>query len=125
MSFFRGSGMPVQELVAMLLHTLINLFASFLVTTASVIIAIRFQKWHTLLMAVGAILSLCIRIGMNVVGYMQTANVISTDVYHTYTDIFGRVGTATSLAFAIGFLATAMYMLRQFAPSARKDLTSL
>jgi hypothetical protein len=111
--------MPIE----MILYTITALATSMLGTIGGILLTMRIQRWFTLLMTCGVVLALIMRTLMLTVGTLQTLEKVSLDTYHKYSDTFFAISIIGNLCFAIGFMLTAMYLMRFLTPLIAKDST--
>jgi hypothetical protein len=109
--------------IEMITYTVTLLVTSMLGATGSILIAMRIQRWFTLLMTCGVVLALIVRTLMMTVGTLQILGKMPLETYHRYNDTATSVGIVGNLCFAIGFAATAIYLMRFLTPLITKDST--
>lgn len=112
---------PVQDIAAMLYHTLTMLFITLMMTIASFIFCAKFPSWRTLFMVIGASLSLIARTAITAIGYLEVAGIVSTSLFQQVRNKTFALGVTGNLIFAIGFLALAMHFFKQMPPMAKRD----
>ncbi len=114
------TGIPTE----MILYTVTMLVTSMLGAIGSILLTMRIQRWFTLLMTCGVVIALIMRTLMITVGTLQTAGKLSLTTYQKYSEFTFSIGIIGNLCFGIGFLLTAMYMMRFLTPLIAKDTTS-
>lgn len=104
--------MPIQIATPMIFLTSVSLVSLILIASASFLIMLRVQKWHTLLMTTGAFFSVLIRIVQTVIGFLQVSERISVSTYDSTTNITMPLSLIGQLCFAIGMAAFGLYLYR-------------
>jgi Na+-transporting NADH:ubiquinone oxidoreductase subunit NqrB len=104
--------MPIQTSHPMIFLTSVSFVTLLLLLAGSFLIMTRVQKWHTLLMTVGAAFSLIVRIISTTIGYLEVSGRISTATYSGTTDITMPLGLIGNLCFAIGMAAFGLHLYR-------------
>jgi hypothetical protein len=90
----------------------VSLVTWILLGAGSFLLMIRLQRWHTLLMTTGAILTILILIVDTTLGFLQMRDVISQSVWQGTRDITWSLGHISSLCFAIGLAAASLHIYK-------------
>jgi hypothetical protein len=104
--------MPIQISHPMIFLTSVSFVTLVLLVSGSFLVMTRVQKWHTLLMTVGAAFSLLVRIIATTLGYLQVSGRISEMTWNSSTEITMPLGLIGNLCFAIGMAAFGLYLYR-------------
>jgi hypothetical protein len=110
--------MPAPEQIPwaqLIFASAIGVFVSIMMTTGTIIVARKHQKWYTLLMTAGAVMSLLSRVTSESLSYLSLLDKIPYSIYRNNNGNLYAISQLGNICLAGGFLMTAIWLSRTIA----------